>query len=135
MQRTAQCSCGALKVKVEGEPGAVVACHCLACQRRTGSPFGVGAYFPEAQATITGASKAFGRPTDSGSAFITHFCPECGTSLYWYAHKNPGLIGIAVGGFGDATFPAPARSVWEQSMHSWVAIPPAQQHFKRGRDS
>jgi hypothetical protein len=122
-------------VTVGAEPFSVVACHCLACQRRTGSPFGVGAYFAETQATISGASKTFGRPTESGNSFVTHFCPECGTSLYWYSGKNPGLIGIAVGAFGDASFPAPARSVWEQSMHSWIEIPPAQQRFKRGRES
>ncbi|MDB5537376.1 MAG: hypothetical protein JWQ65_2251, partial [Devosia sp.] len=33
--RTASCSCGQLSIEVEGEPGGVGVCHCLACQRRT----------------------------------------------------------------------------------------------------
>ena len=45
MTRTAHCSCGALRVEVSADPDAVVACHCGECQRRTGSMFGVGAYF------------------------------------------------------------------------------------------
>ena len=110
----------------------MVACHCLACQRRTGSVFGVGAYYPEAQVTASGVTKQFERPTESGARFVTHFCPTCGSSVYWYAGKNPGLVGIAVGAFGDPSFPAPARSVWEQSMHPWH-VRDAAQHFPKGR--
>jgi hypothetical protein len=133
MQRTAQCSCGSVRVVAEGEPSAVVACHCLECQRRTGSVFGVGAYFPEARLTLSGETKQFARPTESGAQFVTHFCPTCGTSVYWRAGKLSGLVGIAVGAFADPSFPLPQRSVWEQSRHPWVEVASAQQHFPKGR--
>ncbi|MFI5314573.1 MAG: GFA family protein [Myxococcota bacterium] len=110
-----------------------MACHCLECQRRTGSVFGVGAYYPEGQVAISGVSKQFARPTESGNDFTTHFCPSCGSSVYWSSGKNPGLVGVAVGAFGDASFPQPGRSVWERSMHAWVEIAIAQQHFPKGR--
>jgi hypothetical protein len=133
MQRTAQCSCGSVKLVAIGEPSSVVACHCLECQRRTGSVFGVGAYFPAEKVTIAGVTSEFVRGTDAGNQFFTHFCPTCGTSMHWRSNKNPGLIGIAVGAFGDPSFPAPVRSVWEQSKHSWVDISTANQHFPKGR--
>lgn len=41
MERTAACSCGSLAITTTGEPRRVSACHCLACQKRTGSAFGV----------------------------------------------------------------------------------------------
>ena len=41
----ARCACGDLTVTLPGPSSAVVACHCEDCQRRTGSPFGVGAYY------------------------------------------------------------------------------------------
>ena len=44
--RHAACSCGALKLTTTGEPIRVSVCHCLACQRRTGSAFGYQARFP-----------------------------------------------------------------------------------------
>lgn len=44
--RTASCSCGQLQIEVQGEPVRVSVCHCLACQRRTGSLFGEQARFP-----------------------------------------------------------------------------------------
>jgi len=117
----------------EGEPSAVVACHCIECQRRTGSVFGVGAYFPAERLTLSGETKQFARPTDSGQPFVTHFCPNFGTSVYWRADKLPGLVGVAVGAFADPSFPLPERSVWEQSRHAWVEVPSAQHHFPKGR--
>jgi hypothetical protein len=133
VKRTAQCSCGGLRVSVDAEPQSVVACHCIDCQRRTGSVFGVGAYFPKEQVSVAGESKTFVRPTEAGHQFTTHFCPTCGTSVYWEAGKNPGVIGVAVGAFGDPSFPAPVRSVFERSLHPWAAIDVVEQHFPKGR--
>ncbi len=129
----AQCACGALKAVAEGEPDAVVICHCLACQRRSGSPFGAGAYYPVARVRISGESKTFRRPTDAGRHFTHHFCPNCGTALYWIPENKTDQIGIAVGGFADPRFAPPARSVWEQSKHDWIGLPERLDHFPRGR--
>ena len=43
--RVAACHCGQLRLGVAGEPFAVSICNCLACQRRTGSAFGMQAGF------------------------------------------------------------------------------------------
>ncbi len=131
--KTASCQCGALSAKTRVEPAGIVACHCSGCQRRTGSVFGVGAYYLEADVEITGEATTFSRPTAIGNQFHEHFCPKCGTTLYWWSDKNPGLIGIAVGAFADPAFPKPQRSVWEQSCHDWVDMSVAQEHFDQGR--
>src|SRR5262245_224853 len=130
----ARCSCGALTLSIAEATPVVVACHCLDCQRRSGSPFGVGAYYPAASVTIAGEAKEYGRDTPSGSKFRSYFCPTCGSSVYWKTDKHPTSIGVAVGAIADKNFPAPARSVWEQSKHEWVEIAPAGQHFPRGRE-
>jgi hypothetical protein len=133
MSRRAQCSCGALSVEIEGEPAGVVACHCVACQRRTGSVFGVGAYYARDQLALSGPATQYTRPTDAGHTFTSYFCPTCGTSVYWHSGKNPGMIGVAVGAIADPHFPAPARSVWERAKHDWVELDAAQAHFPQGR--
>jgi hypothetical protein len=61
MARTAYCSCGALRVDVSGEPEAVVACHCGECQRRTGSVFGVGAYYKKEHVHAEGPHRIYER--------------------------------------------------------------------------
>jgi len=116
----------------KGEPAGVVACHCLACQRRTGSVLGVGAYFPRENVELRGETREFVRPTDAGNLFVTHFCPVCGTSMHWHSDRNQGMVGVAVGAFGDPSFPAPVRSVWEQTRHGWVEVP-CELHFEKGR--
>ncbi|HMH64989.1 MAG TPA: GFA family protein, partial [Rhizomicrobium sp.] len=103
--------------------------------RRTGAPFGVGAYYAKDKVRISGASKLYTRQAASGHPFHLHFCPTCGTSLYWYSAYKPDTIGIAVGGFADPQFPVPVRSVWEQTRHGWVELPDGVQHFAQGRNS
>ena len=45
MERVARCSCGSASVRVSGEPIWQAVCHCNNCKQRTGSAFGVSAYF------------------------------------------------------------------------------------------
>ncbi len=60
MSRKASCSCGELQVEVNGEPKVVVACSCASCQKRTGSVFGVSAYFANDQVVAkNGEFKSF----------------------------------------------------------------------------
>jgi hypothetical protein len=73
MTRTAHCSCGALRVEVSADPDAVVACHCGECQRRTGSVFGVGAYFRKEHVRAEGASKIYVRDGQEGRKLRNHF--------------------------------------------------------------
>jgi hypothetical protein len=123
-ERIATCSCGQLQITASGDPDVVVACSCIACQRRTGSPYGVGAYFKrDSVQPVEGKFKSHQRGTDSGRTFTTNFCPQCGTSVYWELEMRPDHIGVAVGCFGDPSFPGPARAVWAESRHDWVTYP------------
>jgi hypothetical protein len=122
----AQCSCGALALSLPGPSDLVVACHCIACQRRTGAPFGVGAFYPADAVSISGAPKEYVRPAASGGKVRSYFCPDCGSTVYWKADNLPAMIGVAVGTITDPHDAAPTRSVFEQSKHGWVEIPGAE---------
>src|SRR6478609_9664758 len=113
MTRTGTCACGQLRVSCAGEPLAVAVCHCLECQRRTGSPYGVGAFFARGNVAASGTSRAFRRVADSGFAVVFHFCPDCGSTVYWEPERKPELTGVAVGAFADPAFPAPSQSVFD----------------------
>jgi hypothetical protein len=120
MPRIAHCSCGSLRVETTGEPAMVVACHCRECQRRTGAPFSVSVIFEKAQVRAEGASKVYIRDGQEGRKIRFHFCPECGTTVYWDLDRLPDHIIVAFGAFADPALPAPTRSIWEESRHSWV---------------
>jgi hypothetical protein len=133
MQRRAQCHCGALQVMATGEPEWVNVCHCKACQRRTGAVMHSGAYFASSRVLIEGATKVYSRPADSGLEISFHFCPQCGSNVYWRASRFPDHYGIAVGAFADPAFPAPGFSVWEEAMHAWLGLSPDIARFVHGR--
>jgi hypothetical protein len=101
-------------------------CHCLACQRRTGSAFGVQARFLRDRVRVEGRSREYTRISDEGDPRTFHFCPECGGTVFDFLPGEDDVVAIPVGAFADLTFPAPVRSVDESRRHQWVAVPAAE---------
>ena len=122
--RTASCSCGQLCAEVHGAPLRVSVCHCLACQKRTGSIFGEQARFAYAGFKVTGESTEYVRVGDEGTKFIYRFCPVCGATVYYTAVGREDIVAIPVGALADPAFPAPSVSVYEGRKHSWLQLPP-----------
>jgi hypothetical protein len=127
--RTASCSCGQLRVEVEGEPRVGV-CHCLACQKRTGSVFAALARFA-APFKVFGTATEYARVGDQGARFIFRFCPVCGTTVFHTEEGVDDSVSVAVGAFADPTFPAPEVSVYDIRRHSWVHLPPGKVTFEK----
>ena len=95
---TASCRCGQLRATATGEPVRVSICHCLACQKRSGSAFAVQARSPAEHVTIEGQSKSWTQTADSGNRITFGFCPECGSTVHYSRGKFDGLIAIPLGG-------------------------------------
>ncbi len=120
MTRTASCSCGQLRVRCAAEPVRVSICHCLACQQRTGSAFGVQARFAASDVTVEGRTSAFERIGDAGTRVVFEFCPRCGSTVLWRLDAIPGFVAVAVGAFADPSFPPPSISIYEARRHGWA---------------
>ncbi|HEY2709385.1 MAG TPA: GFA family protein [Caulobacteraceae bacterium] len=116
--RVASCSCGQLRVTCEGEPVRAAICHCLACQKRTGSVFAVTARFPREAVTSEGRAAEWSRQGDSGHVATFHFCPTCGSTVWW--NLGPDFIAVTVGAFADPSFPPPVLSVYDDRQHPWA---------------
>ena len=129
-RRVASCSCGQLSATTTGKPVRISICHCLACQRRTGSVFGMQARFPDAAVTMQGRSTVFARTGDEGTTARFHFCPDCGATVYYLMDAIPGMVAIPVGAFADPGFPPPRVSVYGERMHPWVRLPDGIEHFE-----
>jgi hypothetical protein len=128
--RIASCSCGQLRIQVEGEPRVVGVCHCLACQQRTGSVFATLASFA-APYKVFGTATEYVRAGDQGARFIFRFCPVCGTHLFHTEEGETGGVGVAVGAFADPGFPAPRVSIYDCRRHPWVQLPPGTTAFDK----
>ncbi len=120
--RTATCRCGKLSATCTGEPVRISVCHCLKCQRRSGSSFTAQARFPDAAVTINGESKIYEHVGDSGFVGVFHFCPNCGATVFYKAGPFPDLTAVAIGAFNDPAFPSPSVSIYENRKHQWVEI-------------
>lgn len=121
--REATCSCGELAIACEGEPVRISVCHCLACQRRTGSAFGAQARFPrERVAGLEREARTFTRLGDAGGRVTFRFCARCGTTVWWEIDALPGFVAVALGAFADPTFAQPTVSIYEARQHAWVSL-------------
>jgi hypothetical protein len=119
--REAACWCGQFRLTLEGDPVLVSACFCTRCQRRTGSFFGVTAYFsPEQLVGREGEASTFQRQE---GATTFNFCPRCGSNLLWSSPEWADVIGVAGGAFADPTLPGPHRMTFTATGHPFVTSP------------
>ena len=135
MERVAQCNCGSLRAILMGDPQRVYVCHCQACQRRTGSIMHTGAYCKKTNVRTEGVNHVYVRQAQRGRTVRFHFCPTCGSSVYWEADHSPELCAFAVGCLADPNFPPPTYSVWEESSAHWTLLPASVQERYQQRPS
>ena len=127
--RHASCSCGQLAASVHVDPVRISICHCLACQRRSGSVFAAQARFPLDGVVLAGRSTVYVRVGDEGGRARFHFCPVCGDTVYYMPEALPDMVAIPVGAFADPGFPPPSVSVYETRMHAWLRLPEGIEHY------
>ena len=117
----ASCRCGQLRTAATGTPTRISVCHCLDCQKRSGSAFAAQVRFPVADVTITGEASTFTATGDNGAAHF-HFCPDCGSTVFYKNDSLPGVIAIPLGAFDNPRVFTPTISVFENRKHDWLVI-------------
>lgn len=128
MEREASCWCGGLSLTMRGEPMLVSACCCTRCQRRTGGFYGVTVYFrPEQIAAQRGEPRTFHHP-DGSTTF--HFCPTCGSNIWWVPDEADDVIGVAGGAFADPGLRTPDRMTHMGTRHPFVCAPEGLPQFQ-----
>jgi len=122
---TATCACGDSSITVNAHPRMLGVCHCTNCKRRSGSAFGISAYFArDAVVRQVGQTHVYAfhhAAQDHDQA--RHFCARCGTTLFWFVSALPDLIGIAGGCFAGEALPEPTFSVTDGQREPWVSLP------------
>ena len=131
--REGGCLCGALRYRVRGEPLRASVCHCRNCQRRTGSAFGIGAYFRDADVELRGSRNTYEyRSDETGRWLRMEFCPSCGNTVTWTAEALAGMRAIAGGSLDDPDWLKIDRHGWTRSKQTWVLCPPEVHLFDKG---
>ena len=85
--------------------------------------------FPKDRVRTEGPNKVYLRGGNSGRKIECHFCPDCGSTVFWRAEFVPDLIGVAFGAFADPSMSRPTLSVRETTRHPWVTFDYELDHF------
>lgn len=119
-----RCSCGAVQYRLKSAPLFVHCCHCLDCQRQTGSAFVLNALIETDRVEIlSGSTTAVRMPTDSGRPHDIHRCPTCQVAM-WSAHGGrDALRFVRVGTLDDPSALSPDIHIYTRSKVPWVALP------------
>ena len=120
MERTARCCCGDAFLKVSGEPILYGVCHCDNCKQRTGSAFGMSAYFRDDQVVERKGKMSTYAIRDEHQR---SFCSNCGTTLFWKSELQPDAIGVAAGCFTEKSLPEPELTVSNEGKYDWITLP------------
>jgi hypothetical protein len=118
------CACGAVRYRLAGAPMFVHCCHCLDCQRQTGSAFVLNALIETDRITLlAGKPEPVGAPTDSKRPHDIYRCPKCQTALWSDYGRRPALRFVRVGTLDDPTALKPDVHIYTRSKQPWVALP------------
>jgi hypothetical protein len=122
-QREGGCACGAVRYRLASEPMFVHCCHCLNCQRQTGSAFVVNLLIEANRVEVlSGAPQAVDVPRDDGSAQRVHRCPGCQVALF-STYGRPTVLFVRGGTLDDPRDVTPDVHIFTRSKVTWVAIP------------
>jgi hypothetical protein len=126
----ATCCCGQLSLTYTGEILKTSLCHCFQCQKRTGSVFGVQTRIDRDKTQFRGNSKTYERTGDEGIDPIKfHFCPDCGSTVFYEAAWLKDSVAVPIGAFADPTLPSPIMQIYGERKHHWVTLPSSTQEF------
>jgi hypothetical protein len=120
-----RCSCGAVRYELTDAPMFVHCCHCLDCQRQTGSAFVLnGLIETDRIRVLSGDIVAFPQPTDSGSPHDIYRCAACGTAMWSDYGGRPYLRFVRLGTLEQPATFRPDVHIFTRSKLPWVTLPP-----------
>jgi hypothetical protein len=133
--REGGCSCGAVRYRLTTDPLFVHCCHCLNCQRQTGSGFVVNVLIEAERVEIVGeAPAAVDVPRDDGSAQEIFRCPDCQVAVY-SRYGHPGVYFIRAGTLDDPASVCPDVHIFARTKLPWVSLPEGVPSFQAYYDT
>ncbi|MBT4688428.1 MAG: GFA family protein [Rhodospirillaceae bacterium] len=124
MPLTGGCGCGAVRYRIGVEAMFTHACHCMDCQRTTGSAFVIHSVYARDDLQIVGETQAAILPSGSGAGCELHFCAKCGTYIWCrYLYHKVDVIALRVGTLDDTSKVKPRAHIFLRSKQAWLELP------------
>jgi hypothetical protein len=117
------CSCGAVRYRLTSEPLFVHCCHCLNCQRQTGSAFVINVLIESDRVELlAGEPHAVPVPRSEDKTQTIWRCPTCEVALY-SDYGSPRVWFVRAGTLDDPAAVAPDVHIYTRSKLPWVELP------------
>lgn len=121
--REGGCSCGAVRYRLTSDPLFTHCCHCLNCQRQTGSAFVINLLVEADRVEILeGVPQPVDVPRDDGSKQRIFRCPACQVAVF-SEYGRPEVRFVRAGTLDDPSTVAPDVHIFTRSKLGWVEIP------------
>jgi hypothetical protein len=130
------CSCGAVRYRLTSEPMFVHCCHCLNCQRQTGSAFVINLLIEGDRVEhLAGTPEAVDVPRDDGQRDQRIYrCPNCQVAVY-SEYGGPAILFVRAGTLDDPSQVTPDVHIYTRSKVGWVTLPESAPAFDVYYDS
>ena len=123
VQREGGCACGEVRYRLTAEPLFVHCCHCLNCQRQTGSAFVINLLIEADRVELLGAEpQRVDVPRDDGSMQQVFRCSSCQIALY-SIYTRPQVLFVRAGTLDEPSSVAPDVHIYTKSKVPWVTLP------------
>jgi hypothetical protein len=122
-EREGRCSCGEVRYRLASEPLFVHCCHCLNCQRQTGSAFVINLLIETDRVELlAGEPEPVSVPRSGGKRQKIWRCPRCQTAVY-SQYTTPRIRFVRAGTLDDPASVAPDVHIFTRSKLPWVTLP------------
>ena len=120
--REGGCSCGAVRYRLTSVPLFIHCCHCLNCQRQTGSAFVVNLLIEADRVELLGEPHAVDVPRDDGSRQTIYRCPTCEIAVF-SDYGRPDVLFVRAGTLDEPKAITPDVHIFTRSKVHWVTLP------------
>ncbi|HTT30841.1 MAG TPA: GFA family protein [Solirubrobacteraceae bacterium] len=117
------CACGSVRYRLSSEPLFVHCCHCLNCQRQTGSAFVINLLIEAERVEILAAApQPIDVPRDDGRVHRIFRCPRCQVAVF-SDYGRPGVWFVRAGTLDDPRGVRPDVHIYTRSKVDWLNLP------------
>jgi hypothetical protein len=117
------CACGTVRYRLSSDPLFVHCCHCLNCQRQTGSAFVINLLIEAERVEILAvAPQPVDVSRDDRSVQRIFRCPRCQVAVF-SEYSRPGVWFVRGGTLDDPPGGTPNVHICTRSKVGWVTLP------------
>jgi hypothetical protein len=117
------CACGEVRYRLTQEPLFVHCCHCLNCQRQTGSAFVINVLIESDRVeSLSGELESVPVPRTGTKRQQIYRCPVCQTAV-WSTYTRTSILFVRAGTLDDPSAVEPDVHIYTRSKVPWLMLP------------